>query len=297
MTAYEARSVKRRHRRTNAELAVVDEAIYDACATEHPVSLRGVYYRVVSAKAVEKTEQGYDLVGRQLLKLRRSGDIPYNWITDGTRLTRKPKSWPALDRMLDAAAASYRRALWDDQAVEVMILSEKDAITGSIYPVTAQLDVELCIVRGYSSETYTHGIAETVQANHEYGKRTYLYQLGDHDPSGVDAWRSFQERVRGFAPEADAAFERLAVTPEQIAEYDLPTRPTKRKDETKKGDPRAEGFAGESVDVDALPATALRTIVRRAVERHIDPYQLWLTQQVEQQERDVLTRLVEGMAS
>ena len=26
----------------------------------------------------------------------------------------------------------------------------------------------------------------------------YLYQLGDHDPSGVDAWRAFRERVVGF---------------------------------------------------------------------------------------------------
>jgi hypothetical protein len=70
-------------------LAVVDDAIVTAVATEHPVTLRGVYYRVVSAGGVEKTELGYRLVGRQLLKLRRSGEVPYGWITDGTRLIRK----------------------------------------------------------------------------------------------------------------------------------------------------------------------------------------------------------------
>jgi hypothetical protein len=287
MTAYEARSLKRR-RRTNAELETVDAAIYTAVATEHPTTLRGVYYRVVSAGAVEKTEHGYGLIGRRLLKLRRAGDVPYNWITDGTRLIQKPDSWSSVDRMLDHVTASYRRALWDDQAVEVMVLSEKDAISGAIYPVTAELDVELCITRGYSSETFTHSIAETVQDNHEIEKTTYLYQLGDHDPSGVDGWRSFQERVRGFAPEAYAVFERLAVTPEQIAEYDLPTRPTKATDT------RAKGFDGESVEVDALPATVLRSIVRGAVEQHIDPHALRLTRMAEREERDGLSRLAGG---
>ncbi len=38
--------------------------------------------------------------------------------------------------MLDDAAASYRRALWHGQDVEVMVLSEKDAISGVVYPVT-----------------------------------------------------------------------------------------------------------------------------------------------------------------
>jgi hypothetical protein len=61
----------------------------------------------------------------------------------------------------------------------------------------------------------------------------FLYQLGDHDPSGVDAWRAFTEEVTGFVAEryGDAEdwlhFERLAVTPAQITEMRLPTRPTK----------------------------------------------------------------------
>ena len=36
--------------------------------------------------------------------------------------------------MLDAASRSYRRALWDDQDDAVIILSEKDAISGVVAP-------------------------------------------------------------------------------------------------------------------------------------------------------------------
>lgn len=281
---YVASPVKRK-RRTRAALEIVDEAIITAVATERPVTLRGVYYRVVSAGAVDKTEAGYQLVGRQLLKLRRAGLVPYSAITDGTRLVMKPKSWTDVDDMLETAALSYRRALWQDQDVELIVLSEKDAISGSIYPVTAKWDVELGIVRGYSSETFVYSIAEAVKANTENYKTTYIYQLGDHDPSGVDSWRSFQERIREFVPDADVVFERLAVTPEQIVELGLPTRPTK------KSDSRAKGFVGESVEVDAIAPTILRQIVEDAIVQHIDAEAFRITQIAEESERDVLTRL------
>jgi hypothetical protein len=284
---YQASPVKR-VRRTQAQLADVDAAIIDAVLVERPVTLRGVYYRVVAAGAVDKTETGYNLVSRELLKLRRDGRVPYSSITDGTRLIQKPDSWSSLDRMLDDAARSYRRALWEDQDVAVIVLSEKDAISGSIYPITAMWDVELAITRGYSSETFTHSIAETIQTNHDNYKTTYVYQLGDHDPSGVDAWRSFQERVSGFAPHADVVFERLAVTPEQIDEYDLPTRPTKRSDS------RAGSFIGESVEIDAIQPTVLRTIVENAIAQHINVEALRLTQIAERSERDVLTAMIGG---
>lgn len=273
-------STVKRTRSTNAQLAVLDEAIIAAVEVEHPVSLRGVFYRVVSAGAVEKTEEGYRRVGRQLLKLRRSGEVPYGWITDGTRLHLKPCTWNDVDTMLEDASSSYRRALWADQDAEVIVLSEKDAITGAIYPVTSRWDVELGIVRGYSSETFAYSIAEGIAWA---GKPVYVYQLGDHDPSGVDAWRSFQERVWSFDLGGDAEFERLAVTVEQIEELDLPTRPTK------KADSRSAKFTGGSVEVDAIAPTILRQLVEDAITQHLDQHELEMTRIAETSERDLLT--------
>ena len=292
MTSYGTSPVKR-NRRTNSELAELDTAITTAVATETPVTVRGVFYRVVSAGAVEKTEKGYSAVQRRLLHLRRTGEVPYSAITDGTRLRLKPESWDDIEQMLENAASSYRRALWNDQNVEVIIISEKDAISGVIYPVTAAFDVELCITRGYSSETFTHSIAQTVIQNDSHAKTTFVYQLGDHDPSGVDAWRSFGERVRDFARRRDGRdaaveFERIAVTAAQIALWNLPTRPTKGSDS------RAAKFVGESVEVDAIPATTLRQLVRDRIEQHIDTEALRLTRIAEQSERDVLLQIAGG---
>lgn len=286
LTSYGTSPVKAaRERRTNAQLAEIDAAIVNAVSTETPVTVRGVFYRVVSAGAVEKSEKGYSAVQRRLLQLRRDRVVPYSSITDGTRLRLKPDSWDDVEQMLSDVTSSYRKALWNDQDAEVIVISEKDAISGVVYPVTAEFDVELCITRGYSSETFTYSIAQTVQYNSGRGKRTFVYQLGDHDPSGVDAWRSFGERVRGFAPRAAVEFERIAVTAEQIILLHLPTRPTKGTDS------RSANFVGESVEVDAIPASTLRQIVRDAIEQHVDPEALRLTRIVEESERDGLHAL------
>lgn len=290
---YGSSTVKRR-RRTDDELDAVDQAIIAAVNEEHPVTLRGVYYRVVSAGAVEKTENGYRLVGRQLLKLRRSGVVPYSAITDGTRWICKPESWSDLDEMLNDAAASYRRALWHDQAVEVHVFTEKDAISGVIMPVTAQWDVPLGVLRGYASESFAYSVAQSLRANAEAGRTTCVYQLGDHDPSGLDAWRDFQAKVTGFLPErfgyTTASFERLAVTPEQIDNLRLPTRPTKRSDS------RARNFEGGSVEVDAIPPRILRQLVEDAIVSHIDAEALRLTRVAEDSERSILTHMLGGDA-
>lgn len=278
-------SAVKRVRRTKEQLGQLDAAIVTAVATETPVTVRGVFYRVVSAGAVEKTEKGYSAVQRRLLDLRRTRIVPYSSITDGTRLRLKPDSWGGLDQMLADAASSYRRALWNDQDVEVIVVCEKDAISGVVYPVTAEFDVELCITRGYSSETFTHSIAQTVDDNTFRGKATFLYQLGDHDPSGVDAWREFSQKVRGFVPCSNVTFERIAVTPQQIALWNLPTRPTKTSDS------RAAKFLGESVEVDAVPATQLRALLRTAIEQHIDAEALRITRIAEDSERNILCQI------
>lgn len=107
------------------------------------------------------------------------------------------------------------------------------------------------------------------------GKPAFLYYLGDHDPSGIDIPRAVSAGLREFAPEADIRFKRIAVTEKQIAEFSLPTRPTKKTDS------RSKSFDGESVEVDAIPAAELRRIVRKCIERHVDKNMLNRTKRIE----------------
>lgn len=289
---YGASTVKRR-RSTKADLADLDDAIVGVVEDDFPVSLRGVYYRVVSRGAVEKTENGYRRVGRRLLELRRSGRIPYDRITDGTRWVIKPRTYNDHEDALNETAALYRRALWRSQPAAVHVFVEKDAISGVVSAITREWDVPLGVLRGYCSETFAYDMAEAIRSTH---KTTYVYQLGDHDPSGVGAWDDFTRKVSAFlggVTEHDEIgnvhtvvhFERLAVTPDQIRSWELPTRPTKAKDT------RSKTFTGESVEVDAIPAPTLRSLVEDAIVQHIDPAALERTRVYERSERELLTQL------
>lgn len=267
-----------RHRCTKAELAEIDVAIYEIAEAEQPVTVRGLFYRVMSRGLVPKTERGYAVVQRQTLKLRRAGELPYSWITDGSRLRLKPKTFFNAQAALENTAEMYRRELWIDQGIHVEIWAEKDAIRGVVYPVTAEYDVPLMISRGYSSETFLWQTAEDI--NYE-GQPAVIYQLGDHDRDGVRAWEAIARRLREFVDDdIDLTFERLAVTPEQIIGLDLPTRPDKTN----------SGF-GDCVEVDAIRSSTLRELVREAIERWIDPEALRITKIAEESEREILWRI------
>jgi hypothetical protein len=260
------------------------------CAEDHPLSVRGVFYRVMSAGAVEKSEKAYAAVQREVLKLRRSGILPYEWIADGTRWQVKQPSWDTAQDALDDAVSSYRRALWHNQNAYVEVWSEKDAIASIVSPTTDKWDVPLMIARGFASESFLWSTATTIRNQAVDGREIVIYQLGDHDPSGLAAWQHVQTRLVDFA-DIDIYFERLAVTETQIAEYDLPTRPTKITDS------RSKNFVGDSVEVDAIPTSILRGIVEDAITAWIDPEQLSITQMVEAQELEGLRAMAVGWQS
>ena len=269
-----------RVRRTGTEIAALQDLIHTVAREEQPLTVRGCFYRVMSLGGVPKTELGYRVVQREVLKMRRAHRIPYDWFRDGTRWRFAPDTHDSLSEALTDTARLYRRALWRDSDVYLEIWSEKDAITSVVSGVTDEWDVPLLIARGYASESFLWQAAEQIK---EAGKDTLIYQLGDHDPSGVDAWRHTQERLIEFVDgEVEVYCERLAVTPEQIEEMSLPTRPTKTSDT------RSGGFVGASVEVDAIPSPTLRDIVRDAIEEYVDHDQLEILQEAERSERQLL---------
>jgi hypothetical protein len=137
--------------------------------------------------------------------------------------------------------------------------------------------------RGYSSLTFLANAAEEIT---EIGKPTYIYHLGDYDPSGQDAARKIEEELRQLAPDAEIHFERLAVTPWQIEAWDLPSRPTKQTDT------RAKGFAAESVELDSIPPETLRTLVEEAITKHISPHEFSVLKAAEESERKAIKAFV-----
>jgi hypothetical protein len=247
--------------------------------------VRQVHYQLVTRGAIAKTEQDYKSVCRLLVEMRRAGRVDYHAIADNTRWMRKPSSWLSLEAALEQTHRTYRRALWDDQSVYVETWLEKDALAGVLYQVMSTWDVPLMATRGFASLSFLHSAAEAIAASR---RRACLYYFGDRDPSGVLIDRKIEQTLRELAPHATISFERVAVTEEQIARWRLPARPTKRTDS------RARNFAGDSVEVDAIPPRELRALCEHCITQHIDPTRLDATRRTERAERDTLARLVAG---
>jgi hypothetical protein len=140
------------------------------------------------------------------------------------------------------------------------------------------------VARGYASLSFLHSAAELINT---LVVPTFIYHFGDFDPSGVNAGEKIEETLHELAPDAEIFFERIAVTEEQIAQFDLPTRPTKASDT------RAKAFGSStSVELDAIDPNQLRDLVRKTIEQHLPQEQFEILKAAEQSEREIISRLV-----
>jgi hypothetical protein len=273
----------KRFRRTKDAIKTISDAIVELLEGDHPQTVRQVFYALTVRRIIAKYEIEYQrTVIRLLAKLREDGTVPFSYLADNTRWQRKPSSFTGIADAIDNFARAYRRDLWAASPVYVEVWCEKDALACVLYKETKTFDVPLMVARGYASLTFLHSAAEAIKAN---GKPAYIYHFGDLDPSGQDAARDIEAKLRRYAPDTEIHFERVAITRKQANDWNLPTRPTKQTDT------RAKKFDGTSVELDAIPAHQLRALVREVIDRHVDKTQLEHLRIIEASEREMLTIL------
>jgi hypothetical protein len=279
---YQASPIKR-VRATRAEVEERRAALLEIVAGMKPMTVRQVFYQATVRGVVEKTEAGYGKVQTDLVQMRRAKMLPYAWLADNTRWQRKPQSFNGVEEALQETARFYRKNLWSNAGSYVEIWLEKDALAGVVLPVTSLYDVPLMVARGYASLSFLHSAAEYIGS---VDVPAHIYHLGDFDPSGVNAGEKIEETLKEMAPDAEIYFERIAVNPEQIDEWTLPTRPTKTSDS------RSKNFGDISVELDAIAPDRLRAIVRMAIENHLPEQQLDVLKAAEESERELIKALV-----
>jgi hypothetical protein len=138
---------------------------------------------------------------------------------------------------------------------------------------------------GFDSVTDKHRFASELASDE---RPTEVLHVGDHDPSGAHLFLAFAEDVAAFAAElgGDVRFTRLAVTPEQMARYGLPTAPPKPTDR--------RAFTGVTAQAEALAPDVLAAILRDAIEERIDRRALDRVLAHERKvRRDLIRRLAE----
>jgi hypothetical protein len=141
------------------------------------------------------------------------------------------------------------------------------------------------VTRGFSSETFCY---EAIAARGGDPRPYHVYYLGDFDRAGQDAAKSLENKLVGFADDDDIqiVFESIAVTPEQVRDMNLSTRPHKRQSPADKQWPYTY-----ACELDAIEPDVLRELVEQKIRQHVDRRQLAVLKVAEQSEKAFLTSL------
>jgi hypothetical protein len=81
---------ERRERRHVTEL--IDAAV-DILDLEHPMTIRQLFYRLVSAGKIPNQHKYYHLVSRVMTKAREDGRVEFDYIVDRSRPAYQPNVW------------------------------------------------------------------------------------------------------------------------------------------------------------------------------------------------------------
>ena len=115
-----------RHRKTE----ILIETAVEILTGKHPMTVRQVYYRLVSRQVIKNTRAQYHAVSKALVSARQEGIIPWEWIEDRLRRPRTVQMWEDLADFIETAKQSYRRDVWANQEGCVEVWLEKDALSG-----------------------------------------------------------------------------------------------------------------------------------------------------------------------
>ncbi len=261
--------------------------IVDALAQDWPQSVRHVFYLMTNPRLpvyVQKDHDGYRKVQRLVLNLRRTGKVPYHYITDASRVGYHVSTYRDAADFLARTASLYRFNLWATCPDHVEVWCESDSIAGVLHSTCRELAVSLYPARGFASATLPFEAAEAINA---IGKPCTIYYVGDYDPAGVLIREKVEEELRKHV-DMPLAVEWLAITEDQIVLHDLPTN-FRKPGEKRRPDVKL------TCEAEAMPAGMLRSLVRNAVESHLRPGAVQAAREAEQFERAVLAGLAASL--
>ena len=223
-----------------------------------PMTLRQVFYRLVVAEHVDKTEKGYSRLCETCNRARRAGMIDFESIRDdgptiesGFDFTDKADLTTSVQRLRKTARMDLQRF----QSRRVWVWCEAAGMVPQLFRVAEKYGVSVISSGGFDSLTMKYDMAQQLRGD------CVVLHLGDYDPSGVHIFSSLAEDITALG--ADAEFIRLAVTPEQVAEMRLPTAPPKASDR--------RSFDGSSTtQCEAISPPDLARILENAIQQYTD---------------------------
>lgn len=268
------------------------DAIMDVLRTQTgQLTDRQIHYRLVAKGFYPNNRSSYNHLTKVLKDERISGAIPWERIVDSSKpmflvTDDEREDYEACHKFerakdtYDNAERTFRQTTfytryWAFQPEYIEVWVEKDALARILKEITDKYGVNLVVCKGYQSITnekdrrdYYHNIENPTQHQiidlNENARKTTIIYFGDYDPRGENIP---QVIVRDFSRLGyQATLDKVALTPEQIKQYNLISAPCKKTDSM------ASHWIEENGDVayelDALEPNVLRDIVKQNILKH-----------------------------
>ena len=263
-------------RQNKERLTLINEIIEEYQEGGYVLTLRQLYYQLVSRDVVPNQTKEYSKLSTLLKEGRMAGIVDWDAIEDRLRKPSVPSGWNGPADIIDSAVASYAKKRMNGQSSYLEVWVEKDALSGVLSRVTEKYHVPIMVNRGYSSASAMYDAYNRFKwATEAKGQDVTILYLGDFDPSGLDMINDIRGRILEFASadfpdmdDFDFTIEPLALTRSQINVYNPPPNPAKITDS------RFAKFSAEhgdtSWEVDALKPEVLHKLVEDAIIYRID---------------------------
>ena len=248
---------------------ILERAAEIVNSMETGVTLRQLFYILVSERnplfRIPNVHSKYTYLSKKTSAGRRAGTFPdlLDRVSRIERFMYFTGPAPAKRYLRNM----YRRDRTEGQPYTIYLGVEKAGISEQLDAwFTDPLGIPHVALGGYPSQS----LCDLVRRDVEYADRpSVLIYAGDHDPSGVDMLRDFQNRTQ-----FDEVI-RVALNPEQVQEFELVESVEPEVFAKLEDDPRAQSFIRKfgslvQFEVDAIPPDDLHNLYQDALENYWD---------------------------
>lgn len=271
-----------------ALIQTVDAICEDYAAQGFVLTVRQLYYQLVSRNIIPNTERSYKNTTSLVNDARLAGYIDWNAIEDRTRSFTTNAHWLNGKQFMDIVAPQFYVDMWTDQEERVFVIIEKDALSGVIAATCERFDVPMMAAKGYPSVSVLRDFVQQRLLRHGHGQTMTILHLGDHDPSGIDMTRDLRDRLALLcAGDVEFNLERIALNRQQVDDVNAPPNPAKVTDSRARD--YIARYGRQSWELDALDPAYMVNLLTRSIEAHIETDK-WEVR--EQFVNDTRTRLI-----
>jgi 5S rRNA maturation endonuclease (ribonuclease M5) len=241
------------------------------------LTLRGLFYILVSKNVIPNTKNAYKTLSEVLAKLRYKGEFPAYLLKDITRKSSFLEEYEYYAKELSEeeikqkimemieSVSSYSINPWTDQKNRIIVAIEKEALFDITKSWINELNIDgmkigvynLRCLKGFDSATDVIILSKEVSRLKEKGYIPVILVISDFDPSGEEIFSDFARRVKELSGVQDLVIEKTMITKDQITKYNLPSAPESKEEiEKLRRDPRYKKFVETHglmrVETDAL---------------------------------------------